>query len=95
MPAFVPAGLRLLRGLTLLSLSAGSATLAAAGLALLAYLLLCRALTPEQQLHTRPLYLDYSSTDLLAQAAFLPPEYGCGGSGAPAGPPADAAKGTR
>lgn len=78
LPAFVPQCLRLLRGLTLFSLSAAGSAVAAAGLGLLAYLLLSRTLTPAQHLHTRPLFLDYSASDLLAQAAFLPSEYDLG-----------------
>lgn len=71
-PTAVPAGLSLLRSLALFVLSAAGCTVAALGLGLLCYLLLSRALTPAQHIHTRTLYLDYSHADLLAQAAFLP-----------------------
>lgn len=72
-PALLGQALRFCRGLFLFSMSAAGSAVAAAGLGLLGYLLLSRALTPPQVLHTRTLYLDYSASDIIAQAAFLPP----------------------
>ena len=49
-----------------------SATVAAFGLALLAYLLLTRAFTPPHSLYARALLLDYAAADIVGEAAFLP-----------------------
>lgn len=71
-PEVLPQSFKLLRSLMLFGMAAAGGIIAAWGVGLLGYLLLTRALTPAQDLHTRTLLLDYSHTDLLARAAFLP-----------------------
>jgi hypothetical protein len=64
--------LALFRGLTLASLSAASGAVAGAGLALLLFLLFTFSLAPPRDTFARPLALDFSASDLVGQALFLP-----------------------
>ena len=64
--------LALIRGLTLASLSAASGAVAGAGLALLLFLLFTFSLSPPRDTFARPLALDFSASDLVGQARFLP-----------------------
>lgn len=64
--------LALFRGLTLASLSAASGAVAGAGLALALFLLLTFSLAPPRDTFSRPLALDFSASDLVGQALFLP-----------------------
>lgn len=70
--ATVSQWLALFRGLTLASLSAASGAVAGAGLALLLFLLFTFSLAPPRDTFARPLALDFSASDLVGQALFLP-----------------------
>lgn len=62
----------LARGLTLAGLAASGAATAAAGLALLLFLATTAGLAPPRDTFVRPLALDFSQTDLVAQTTLLP-----------------------
>lgn len=64
--------LALLRNLSLATCAAAGAATAAAGLALLLFLLATTSLAPASDTVVLPLALDFSPTDLVGDAAFLP-----------------------
>lgn len=64
--------LALLRNLSLATGAAAGASTAAAGLALLLFLLAATSLAPASDTVVLPLALDFSPTDLVGDAAFLP-----------------------
>jgi hypothetical protein len=63
---------QLLRTALALGLAGAGAAVGTAGLAVIGYLLVTRALSPAQLRYTRPLPLDLSGGDLVAQASMLP-----------------------